>query len=127
VLFQACGERIERRGVGDFPAIKGEAFTFGRTDNDPLFAIVHPQRQRAAASIDDLHAEKARRIGCPRVKIIGFDANIPERLQLHRGSPERRKPITLTTGHRMNPQRDESSPVQACSAPVVSSNNSSTE
>jgi len=50
-----------------------------------LLAVVHTQRQRVAAALDELHAEKAGGVRCPLIEIGGTDADIAERLQMHRG------------------------------------------
>ena len=52
-------------------------------DDDALLAVVHAQRQRAAALIDELHAEEARAVGRPVLKIAGTDTDITERIEIH--------------------------------------------
>src|SRR5262249_62177781 len=81
--FQMRGERIERRGMGHFPAVERGALVFIGVNDDALLAIVHAQRQRAAALLDKLHAEEARAIGRPVLEIAGADTDITERIEIH--------------------------------------------
>ena len=59
VVFQMRRERIERRRVGDLPAVERRAFVCVGVDDDALLAVVHAERERAAALVDQLHAEEA--------------------------------------------------------------------
>jgi len=52
-------------------------------DDDPLLAVVHAQRQRATASLDKLHAEKARAEALPVLESPGADPDIAERIEVH--------------------------------------------
>ena len=74
-------QRVERAGIGDFPAVKCRPLARILLDDDALFAIIHAQRQCAAAFVDKLHAEKARAVGGPLIKVFAADADIAERLQ----------------------------------------------
>ena len=78
--FQMRGQRVERRGIGDFPTVEGGTFVIVSLNDDPLLAIIHAQGERAAALVDELHAEEARAIGRPFVDILGTDADISQRL-----------------------------------------------
>src|SRR5262249_27942090 len=80
-------EAIERRRVGNFPAIEGRTFAAVLLHHDPLLAVVHAERERRAAAIDELHAEEAPAIGGPVLQAPRADANISQRLNGHRGSP----------------------------------------
>ena len=55
-------KRVERRGIGDFPTVERRPLVLVGMNDDALLAIVHAQRERAAALVDHLHAEKARAI-----------------------------------------------------------------
>ena len=94
-------QRIERGGIGDFPAIEADALAGIGIDDQALLAVIHAKRARAAALVDELHAEKARGVGRPLVDITGADPDIPERLKLHRVSSTfctlsgRREPVNL--------------------------------
>src|SRR3954467_6355268 len=46
--FEAGGERIKRRGVGDFPAEDLAPGFNGAVDEQPLLAVVHPERAHRA-------------------------------------------------------------------------------
>src|SRR5262245_12950494 len=81
------GERIKRRGVGDLPAVERRALVLVGMDDDALLAVVHAQRQRATALIDELHAEKPRAIGGPIFQIPGADTDIAERIEIHEFNP----------------------------------------
>ena len=83
-LFEMRRERVERGGVGDFPAVERRAFVLVGVDDDALLAVVHAQRERAAALVDHLHAEEAGAVGRPIVEILGADADISQRFEVHR-------------------------------------------
>ena len=87
VFLQTRGKRVERRGIGDFPAVERRPLVRVAMDDDALLAVVHAQRERAAALVDNLHAEKARAVIRPIVEILGADADIAERVEIHRCSP----------------------------------------
>ena len=75
------GERIERRGIGDFPAVERRPLVLAGMDDDALLAVVHAQRERAAALVDHLHAEKARAVGRPILDVLGADADIAQGIE----------------------------------------------
>ena len=78
-------ERVERRGIGDFPAVERRALVLVAMNDDALLAVVHAQRERAAALVDQLHAEKTGAVSRPIVEILGADADIAQRVEIHRG------------------------------------------
>ena len=83
------GERIERRGVGDLPAVERRPLVLVGMHDDALLAIVHPQSQRAAALVDELHAEEPGAVVRPIVEVLGADADIAQRVEIHRCFPGR--------------------------------------
>ena len=85
VLFQMRRERIERRRVGNLPAVERRAFVFVGVDDDALLAVVHAQRQRAAALVDQLHAEKVGAVSRPILEVLGADTDIAQGVEMHRG------------------------------------------
>ena len=87
VFFQMPSQFIERLGVGDFPAVERRAFVLVGMDDDALLAVVHAQRQRAAALVDKLHAEEIRAVTRPILEIFGADTDITQGVEVHRGSP----------------------------------------
>ena len=89
VVFQMRRQRIERRGIGDFPAVERRPLGLVAMDDDALLAVVHAQRERAAALVDQLHAEKAGAVSRPIVEILGADADISQSVEAHNGSPKR--------------------------------------
>src|SRR5207249_1757037 len=92
------GERVERRAAVDFPAEKRRTGAAVGVHDDPLAAIVHPERQRGPASIDELHAQKLRAVVRPFVDVSGADADVPERLELHvRDYPHTSRAVSTTS------------------------------
>src|SRR5271170_7971115 len=79
-------ERIERRRIGDFPAVERWAFVLVGVNDDALLAIVHTQSERAAALVDQLHAEESGAVLRPVIEVFGADADIAQRIEIHRGS-----------------------------------------
>src|SRR5262249_16385276 len=94
------GEHIQRRGIGDLPAVERRPFVLVGMDDDALLAVVHAQRQRAATFVDSLHAEKPRAIGGAVFQIAGADTDIAERIEIHRFNPrvDRRFMFALSYG-----------------------------
>ena len=115
-FFQMRRQRLDRRCVGDLPPVESNTLTFVALDNHALLAVVHAQRQRTAALVDELHAEKTRAVGRPLIEIGAADAHIAERGNLHSRLSLRRKV-----------HHPSATDVQTRSARVVSSNISSKE
>ena len=78
-------KRIERRRVGNLPAVERRAFIFVGVDDDALLAVVHAQRQRATALVDQLHAEKVGAVNRPILEALGADTDIAQGVEMHRG------------------------------------------
>ena len=81
------GKRIERRRIGHFPTVERRAVILVGMDDDALLAVVHAQRQRAAALIDKLHAKEPRAVGRPIFQVSRADTDIAERIEIHDRSP----------------------------------------
>src|SRR5262245_27923439 len=82
-LFEPCGERIERRTVGHFPAKEADALTAVRIHDDALLAVVHAERQARAAPVDALQAEQAGAVPAPVVERLGANADVSQSLDAH--------------------------------------------
>src|SRR2546421_10157674 len=80
--LQLVGERIERGAIGDFPAVERHAVA-SRIHDYALLAVIHAQRERRAALLDQLHAEKTRGVTRPVFEIFRFDPDVSERLERH--------------------------------------------
>src|SRR5262249_36526400 len=89
IALEVRGERVQAVGVLDFPTVEGRTFTVIATDHHSLLAIVHAQRERGAALVDELHAEETCAVGFPVVEVLALDPDISERLQSHRTPPVR--------------------------------------
>src|SRR5262249_46827536 len=63
--------RVEPRRIGDLPAIEGRALAAVLGNDDALLAIVHAERERGTAVVDELHAEKLAAIGGPVLEAPG--------------------------------------------------------
>ena len=69
-LFQMRGERIERRRIRHLPAEEARRVARVRMDHEALLAVVHAERERAAALVDQLHAEEPRAVGRPVFQVL---------------------------------------------------------
>ena len=85
-FFEMRRQRVERGGVGDLPAVERRALVLVGMDDDALLPVVHAQSERAAALVDELHAEEAGAVSRPIVEILGADSDIAQRVEMHRGS-----------------------------------------
>jgi hypothetical protein len=75
-LFEMHGERVERAGIGDFPAVKAGAFAAIVMHHHALLAVVHAKGERRLALVDELHAEETAAVGRPILEILRPDADI---------------------------------------------------
>ena len=87
VVRQMRGVGVERRGVGDLPAVEARRLGVGRVDHEPLLAVVHAEGERAAALVHELHAEELAAVGRPVLEVLGADSDITQRFKAHRGLP----------------------------------------
>ncbi len=76
--FESGRKRIQRRRIRHFPAEECRAAIGVGIHDDALLAVIHAQREHAARLVDELHAEKTRRVGRPVFQIPGADADIAE-------------------------------------------------
>ena len=81
--FQACGQRVECRGVGDLPAEIALSLGQGAVHHQALLAVVHAERAHAGATVHRLHAQPTGGVVRPVVKFVRADAEIAERLDRH--------------------------------------------
>jgi hypothetical protein len=75
-IVETRGHSIERRGVGNFPAEKSDAFAAIGMDNHALPAVVHAESERSPRLVHALQAEKTGAIAGPVVESLGADADI---------------------------------------------------
>ena len=78
---------VERGCVADLPAEEARGIAGVLVHHQPLLLVVHPERGRAAALVDELHAEKPAGIGRPVLEVCRAEADIAERFQAHRSTP----------------------------------------
>ncbi len=87
-LLEPGGKPVEGGGVGDFPAEEGDALTPILGDDDALLAVVHAQRKRFRAAVDELHAQKPGAEAGPVLERLCANADISEALNLHGRAPQ---------------------------------------
>ena len=80
-VVQMRRQRVERGGVGGFPAEKTDALAAVGIDDEALLAVVHAEGERRARFVDALQAEQAAAIACPVAQILGAHADIAESLR----------------------------------------------
>jgi hypothetical protein len=75
-VIETRRQRIERGGVGNFPAEKANTFAAIGMDYDTLLTVVHAESERSARLIHALQPEKTGAIAGPVVQSFGADADI---------------------------------------------------
>ena len=84
-LLKPGRQRVECRGVGDFPAEKRGSAIVSRLHDQPLPLVVHPERDRGTGAIRDLQSQQARAERDPVVQIARADADVAQRANFRHG------------------------------------------
>src|SRR5206468_2803632 len=78
---------VQRRGVRDLPAEAADALAAVLRHHHPLLAVVHAQRERLGALVDELHSEEPGAVAGPVLERLGVHADISETLNIHGPPP----------------------------------------
>jgi hypothetical protein len=82
--FEPRGERVQSRGIRNFPTEETSSLRQSPVDYDPLLAVVHSERQQRGAALHRLQSHEARSEVSPVLDLVRAETSISESLYCHR-------------------------------------------